>query len=88
MNLDLVTLDDLEVFRARLLADLTDLLLHNSKGDQKPWLKGTEVRKLLGISSGTLQNLRISGRLKPSKVGGIYYYRREDIEKMIIGAGK
>jgi hypothetical protein len=49
----------------------------------KPWLKNSEVRKLLNISSNTVQRLRISGKLRSSKVGGIHYYRYEDIEKLL-----
>jgi hypothetical protein len=39
------------------------------------WLKSSEVRKLLKISSGTLQNLRINGTLNFYKIGGILYYK-------------
>ena len=83
MNLDLVTRDELEEFGVKLLNDITELLLHTSKGDQKPWLKGAEVRKLLGTSPGIFQSLRLSVRLKSSKIEGIHFYRREEIEKMI-----
>jgi hypothetical protein len=70
-----------------LLADIKVLLAEAPRTDRKPWLKGSEVRKLLGISAGSLQNLRITGRLKSSKVGGIHYYRYEDIERMISKEG-
>jgi Helix-turn-helix domain len=83
MEMDLMTRADLELFRVQLLADIKALLVEVPKTDRKPWLKGSEVRKLLGISAGSLQNLRITGRLKSSKVGGIHYYRYEDIERMI-----
>ncbi|MEI9808560.1 MAG: helix-turn-helix domain-containing protein [Bacteroidota bacterium] len=36
----------------------------------KPWLKNSEVRKLLNISTNTVQRLRIAGKLRSSKVGG------------------
>ncbi|NGM90830.1 helix-turn-helix domain-containing protein, partial [Parapusillimonas sp. SGNA-6] len=44
-----------------------------------------EVRRLLGISPGTLQNLRAGGTLPYRKLGGSMYYRREDIRKMMEG---
>jgi hypothetical protein len=37
----------------------------------------------LGISAGTLQNLRINGTLTPSKVGGTHFYKRSDIQKLL-----
>ena len=49
----------------------------------KPWLKNAEVKRLLGISSNTIQRLRIAGKLRSTKVGGVHYYRYEDIEKLL-----
>jgi hypothetical protein len=40
--------------------------------------------KMLQISPGTLQNLRINGTLPFSKMGGIIYYDIEDIQKVMI----
>jgi hypothetical protein len=84
MGVEIVTKEDLEVFRIRLLDDIKGLL--NVRPEtSKDWLKGTEVRKLLKVSHGTLQNLRIAGRLYYSKIGGTYYYRYKDIVKMLEG---
>jgi len=41
------------------------------------------VKKLLGISPGTLQNLRINGTLPFTKIGGVILYDYEDIQKML-----
>jgi hypothetical protein len=38
---------------------------------------------MLGISPGTLQNLRVNGTLPYTKVGGVVYYAYEDILKVI-----
>jgi hypothetical protein len=59
------------------------MLADTGPAARKPWLKGSEVRKLLGISAGSLQNLRITGQLKSAKVGGIHYYRYEDLEHLM-----
>jgi len=83
MEMDLITRDDLERFRLQLLSDIKALLVEAPKINYRPWLKGTEVRKLLGISAGSLQNLRISGQLKSSKIGGIHFYKYDDIKKMM-----
>jgi hypothetical protein len=83
MEMDLITGADLEKFRLQLLADIKELLAEAPKTNYRPWIKGTEVRRLLGISAGSLQNLRITGQLKSSKIGGIHFYKYEDIRKMM-----
>ena len=47
------------------------------------WLKSSEVRKLLKISPGTLQNLRINGTLNFNRIGGILYYKYDDLKKLL-----
>lgn len=80
----LITREDLNEFRELLLSDLTAII--NSKPlQQKQWLKSNEVRKLLNISAGTLQNLRINGTLTYTKIGGILYFDNSDIEKLLNG---
>jgi hypothetical protein len=84
MEIEIVTKDDLQIFRRELLEDLRKMLLP-SQIAKKEWLKSSEVRKLMKISPGTLQNLRINRKLEPSKIGGILYYRYDDIEKLLEG---
>jgi hypothetical protein len=72
---DLLTLSNL------ILTEIKDLI--SEKKPQTEWLRSTEVRKLLKISPGTLQNLRINGTLKYNRVGGTIFYKYEDIEKML-----
>ena len=79
----MLTKEDLLQFRVQLLNDLRQMLEPREARLVKPWLKNSEVRKLLNISSNTVQRLRISGKLRSSKVGGIHYYRYEDIEKLL-----
>lgn len=83
MAIEVVTKDDLQQFRLQLLNDIRQLIGPSEAKLVKPWLKNTEVRKLLGISANTLQRLRIAGKLRSSKVGGTHYYRYEDIEKLL-----
>ena len=79
---DLLTRQDLQQFRTQLMNELKELL-QQSKQKPKQWLKSAEVRKLLGISHGTLQNLRISRCLPYTKIGGIMFYKYEDIERIL-----
>ena len=82
MTNELLTREDLQQFRLQLLSELKDVL-QQSKQSTKQWLKSSEVRKMLGISHGTLQNLRITRSLPYTKLGGIMFYRQEDIEKIL-----
>jgi len=83
MDIEVITKEDLQEFRAQLLEDIQRLLSPPEAKRVKPWLKNLEVRKLLGISSNTLQRLRSAGKLRSSKVGGVHYYRYEDIERLL-----
>jgi len=84
MLIDLVTREDLNEFRNLLLNDLKQFIQPQSQQKNK-WLKSYEVRKLLNISAGTLQNLRINGTLPYTKIGGLMFYKYSDIEKILNG---
>ncbi|GIZ09034.1 helix-turn-helix domain-containing protein [Flavobacterium sp. UMI-01] len=82
MAIEVITREDLNEFRTLLLNDLKEIL--QSKPEQsKQWLKSNEVRKLLNISPGTLQNLRINGTISYTKIGGILYYSSADLDKLL-----
>ncbi|WP_035677582.1 helix-turn-helix domain-containing protein [Flavobacterium limnosediminis] len=82
MAVEIITREDLNEFRHLLINDLREIL--NAKPVQeKQWLKSPDVRKLLNISPGTLQNLRINGTLPYTKIGSIIYYKQEDINKLL-----
>lgn len=82
MAIEVITREDLNEFRVLLLKELKDLLQLNQQ-QTKQWLKSTEVRKLLNISPGTLQTLRINKTLSYTKIGGTIYYAFQDIEKVL-----
>lgn len=83
MAIEVLTKDDLQSFRTELLQDLKQILSQNLPKKPKQWLKSQEVRRLLKISPGTLQNLRINGTLRFTKIGGLMYYSYEDIELLL-----
>jgi len=87
MPVEIITKQDLEDFRIKLLQDIKELLSGKTE-EPKKWLKSYQVRNLLKISPGTLQNLRINGTLTYSKVGSIFYYRYEDILRLLEGKKK
>ena len=82
MAVEVITKDDLQEFGRNLLNDLKTII-HTKPAKQKQWLKSNEVRKLLKISPGTLQNLRINGTLSFTKIGSIIYYSYEDLEALL-----
>ncbi len=84
-NLDL--LKHQQVTKLDLLNALNFLVdeMKISKKEEQPkkWLKSSEVKKLLRISPGTLQNLRINGTLTYTKIGGSIFYSYEEIIKVM-----
>lgn len=82
MAVEIITKEDLKNFKTELLNELKELF-SNTSDQQKPWLKSQEVRKLLAISPGTLQHLRIIGTLPYTKIGGTLYYKHEDVIHML-----
>jgi hypothetical protein len=80
--IELITKEDLKTFRTDLLNDIKQLLKPGF-GEQKKWLKSYEVRKLMNISPGTLQTLRVNRTLHFTKIGGILYYKQEDIQRLL-----
>lgn len=87
MNVEFITKDDLEQFKKELFEEIRNLAgCHQKSGEvSKTWLKSFEVRKLLGISAGTLQNLRVNGTLPYTKIGGLMYYKHDDILRLMDG---
>ena len=83
-TIEMITREDLKQFKSELLNEIRQII-KPGQGQSKQWLKSVEVRKLLNISPGTLQNLRINGTLRFTKIGGMLYYKLEDIHKLLEG---
>lgn len=84
MGVEIVTREDLQSFRIELLNDIKQLMVASTQ-PAKEWLKSQEIRKLLKISAGTLQKLRINGTIRYTRMGTIMYYKYEDIVKILEG---
>lgn len=83
MPTQIITTEDLREFKEELIEDIKAIINHKSGFAPKKWLKSPEVRDLLSISPGTLQNLRINGTLPYTKVGGVIYYDYDEIQKIM-----
>ncbi|MBI1837751.1 MAG: helix-turn-helix domain-containing protein [Flavobacteriia bacterium] len=89
MAANIITTEDLEQFKVELFSELKMLIESNGNGsepkepNQPRWLKSYQVQRLLGISPGTLQTLRINGTIPFTKLGGTILYNQDEIHKLI-----
>lgn len=82
MNVEVITKQDLQEFKAEILDEIAKLINQKTGGIKpKEWLKSYEVRKLLSISPGKLQNMRVNGTLAYTQIGGLMFYKYDDIIK-------
>lgn len=82
MNVEMITREDLQTLKTEIIAELKSIL-SQQKPSEGTWLRSAQVRKMLGISPGTLQNLRIHGHLRFTKIGGSFFYSQRDIAAML-----
>lgn len=80
---DNITKDDLKQF-GQLLVEQFKQIIENNKNKEEgglnpEWLKSRVVRKLMNMSAASLQNLRISEKVRFKKVLGSYYYNKSDL---------
>jgi hypothetical protein len=80
MGAEIVTVEDLENFRLKLLRDFENMLQTNMP---KKWLKTQEVMEMLSMSEVTLQTLRNRGIIPYRKLGGICYYNIDELDEAI-----
>ncbi len=86
MAATIITKEDLLEFKEELLTELRDLISPTTKPaneNGKQWLKSFEVKKMLGISPGMLQAMRMNGTIAYTRVGGLIFYSYEDILKLM-----
>ncbi|PWH86764.1 helix-turn-helix domain-containing protein [Brumimicrobium oceani] len=87
MNISIVTQEDLqelkEFFVESVGTMLKDHLKNHNQLNDIVLLKSHQVQRMLGISPGTLQNMRVNGTLPFSKVGGVIFYDKQDILNII-----
>jgi hypothetical protein len=83
MSAEIITTEDLKKFKFEILQEFKKLLEEHKGQPSKKWLKSYEVRKLLGISQGKLQNMRAKGTLPFTRIGAVIFYDYEDIRKMM-----
>lgn len=85
MKIDIITMDDLKQFKAEFLQEMKGMIEQTKGSGNKRWLRSSEVRKMLNISPGTLQNLRVSVTLPFRKIGGSMFYDKTEMDKLMKG---
>lgn len=81
MQLEILTKSDLQSLRDEIISAIRNI--NPAPQPAQEFLRSSEVRKILKCSHATLQNLRISGTLKPTKVGGSWYYKASEIYNIL-----
>lgn len=80
MTVEFITRADLETFKN----EISEMIKAMSIGmTPKKWLRSKEVREMLGISPGTLQNMRINGDIPFTKLGGTLFYDADEIGQIL-----
>ncbi len=89
MAAQIVTIEDLEQFKSDLITEFKNLLdgqlnsnAFKKEEPKKVWLKSHQVQRMLGISPGTLQTLRLNGTIPFTKIGGVLFYDEDDINRL------
>ena len=80
MKIEFITKQDLQEFKTEIAQSIASL---NTDMKHKKWLRSKEVRKMLNISPGTLQNMRIQGHIPFTKLGGTLFYNSNEIDKIL-----
>ena len=83
MAAEIITRDDLALFKRELIQELYELISSAQTPTAKRWIKSFEVRQMLGISPGTLQNMRVNGTIVYTKIGGLIFYDYDDVIKLM-----
>ena len=81
MTFEVITKDDLKNLKQEIITELKTII--RNKNTPKKWLKSVDVRELLNISPGTLQNLRVNGTLPFTKMGKTIFYDYDDVVRIL-----
>lgn len=83
---DMVTKEDLRQFGLELLGNIGNLITQTKEGNsdvtEQEWIKSKQVRKLMNMSPGSVQNLRVTEKVRFKKIVGSYYYNKADLLKL------
>ena len=80
---DNINKDDLRQFGLLLVDQFKQIIKNNQNKDDDDlnpeWIKSRVVKKLMDMSAASLQNLRMTGKVRFKKILGSYYYNKSDL---------
>jgi hypothetical protein len=82
MSKEIITVEDLIKFKHELLSEIKEILGDKHGNSFPKYLKTSDIKKILGLSSSSIQTLRNKGILPFTKIRGTIYYELKDIEKL------
>ncbi|WP_051260881.1 helix-turn-helix domain-containing protein [Algoriphagus marincola] len=88
MEIELITLADLQSLKQEILSEIRELIKQKNPDSNKKWLKSKDVQRILQISPGTLQTLRNRKLIPFTRLGGVIYYKQEDLKKVMDKKGE
>ena len=83
MQIEILTREELHRFKSELIEEIKQTIRTDETVTNKQFLRSSEVRKLLKISSGTLQNLCIKGYFPMRRLAAHYTMYNGDIEQLL-----
>lgn len=87
-TLEVLTKEDLAQLKMQLLTEIEKLLdvklkvISNTNESGVEWVRSKMARQFMSISPATLQNLRITGKIRFKKILESYYYNFQDLKNL------
>lgn len=80
----MITIQELLAVKVEMLHEIRTLLSTSVAAiPHRQWLKTWEVKEMLGVSLGTLRNMRKRGDIEYTKLGGLLFYNYQHIMQLI-----
>jgi len=84
MAMEILTVEDLQQAKSEIIQEIRSFFVEQKIVDaKKRWIKTNDVVRILKISPGTIQTLRLNGILPFSKIGSVIFYDIDDIEQLL-----
>jgi len=83
MQVELISADELQQFKAELLAELKDAISSIKTSSPNDYLTAEQVKEILGISSKQFQIMRNRHQIIHYVVGRKIYVKRSDLDAFL-----
>lgn len=88
MAVQIITMEDLEQFGKSMIHQMREEIIqafidYPPKREEVVWLKSHQVQRMLGIAPSTLRTFRVNGSMPFTKIGGVIFYDKKDVLKML-----